>query len=318
MTEEELEEQIQSYSVEKASLPHFEYGRLAHDEAVLNELSCEHERKIGSTFQFQLPQKWRRTRGKGVKIALLGTGANLNHPDLIDSIAGSADFTGQGVEDLHGHGTHSAGIISANSADRGIVGLAPESKLLIGKVMTNQGSGSFSVIADGVDWAVDSGADIISMSLSGQSSSPLLYRSITYALAKGVHIICSAENHAGLVNTKSYPARYGGTIAVTPHRRADSSASAQKSDLRAPGQSMWSTYKNGSYQEIAGASVATAFVTGVAALIVSRHLSSPYSKTPIFNCEDLREHLTAVAIDATRPQSVKEIQRPTPFLVTAD
>lgn len=318
MTEEELEEQIQSYNVESASLPHFEYGRIARDKIALSELSSEHERKIGSIFQFQLPQQWRRTRGKGVKIALLGTGVNLNHPDLIDSIAGSADFTGQGVEDTHGHGTHSAGIISANSADQGLVGLAPESKLLIGKVMTNQGSGSFSAIADAVDWAVDSGAHIVSMSLCGQSSSPLLYRSITYALAKGVHIICSAESTAGAVNTQSYPAKYGGTIAVAPHRLMDSSAPPQKADLRAPGQSMWSTYKKGSYQEIAGASVATAFVTGIAALIVSRHLSSPYSKTPIFNCEDLRAHLTPTALNATRPHNAEETQRPTPFLVAAD
>lgn len=314
MTEEELERQIQSYNVGQASLSHIEHGRSARDKTALGKLTCEHQRKIGSIFQFQFPQKWRQTRGEGVKIALLGTGVNLNHPDLVDSIADSIDFTGQGVDDLHGHSTHSAGILSANSIDHGLVGIAPDSKLLIGKVMTNQGSGNFSIIADGVDWAVDSGAHIISMSMYGLGSSPILYRSIAYALAKGVHIICSAENYAGSAKTENWPARYGGAIAVAPHKLIDNSDLAHKPDLRAPGHDMWSTYKKGSYQKMTGASVATAFVTGIAALIVSSHLSSRYSKTPIFNCEDLRAHLFAITTDAARHQSGKETQIPTPFL----
>ncbi len=316
MTEEELEEQIQSYNVEDASLPHLEHGRHAPCIESFTATTHEHERRICSTFQFRLPDAWRKTKGRGVRVALLDTGIDTKHPDLACSIAATADFTGQGIEDLHGHGTHCAGIVGAHSSRAGLTGVAQESQLLIGKVLNNDGLGSFNNIADGVDWAVDSGAHIICMSMAGPRSSPLLYRSINYALAKGVHIICAAENSAGSQSNNSYPNGYGGAITVASHGHSGISSQHRERGLAAPGQDIWSTYKDGSYRELTGSSMAASFVAGIAALIVSRHLSRSCSNTPIFNCEDLRAHLTAMSTDRER-QPAAALQK-SPFLVSGN
>jgi subtilisin family serine protease len=315
MTEEELEGRIQSHDVENALLPHFETGRYATNYTALEAITCEHERKICSTFLFRLPQAWRKTKGDGVRVALLDTGVDTNHSDLANSIIKMKDFTGQGVEDLNGHGTYCAGVIGANPIRAGLTGVAPECQLLVGKVLNNDGSGDFSDIADGVDWAVDSGAHIITMSMCGPSSSPLLYRSITYALAKGVHIICAAGNTDKSPETIGYPSRYGGAITVGCHDHVGISSLGRELGLTAPGVDIWSTYKGGSYRELSGCSVATSFVAGIAALIVSRHLLLPQPNTPIFNCEDLLAHLTAMTSSPRHNSSARESQQLPPFLV---
>lgn len=295
MTEEEIEYQIQSYSVEDASLPFSESGMYAKDCAALEAVSYEHERKIGSTFQFRLPPAWYKTRGKGVRVALLDTGVDIDHPNLKNSITETKDFTDQGIEDLNGHGTQCAGIIGAAPIEKGITGLAPECELLIGKVIDNENRGNLAYIAEGVDWAVDCGAHIICMSVSGASSSPLLYRSLAYALAKGVHFICAVDESDPPLQKMNYPARYGGSITVTAHDLTGIREPNSRADFAAPGQKTWSTYKSGSYREFGGSSLATAFVTGIAALAVSRHLSIRHPNTPIFNCEDLRAHLSSLS-----------------------
>lgn len=101
-----------------------------------------------------IPDVWVQTMGEGVKLAVLDTGIDPDHPDLEDAIVGMKDFTGDGMEDVNGHGTNCAGIIAARLNDIGFVGVAPKCDLLIGKVLGNDGSGSSAGIADGVKWAV--------------------------------------------------------------------------------------------------------------------------------------------------------------------
>ncbi|MCH7535853.1 MAG: S8 family serine peptidase, partial [Bacteroidetes bacterium] len=141
---------------------------------------------------------WRQTKGEGVRVAILDTGIDIDHPDLKDAIVETSDFTGDGIEDESGHGTHCAGIIGARLNSVGFVGVAPSCELLIGKVLNNNGEGALEWVAAGIDWATEKGANIISMSLGGNSSSNKLYESVHSSLASGTCIICAAGNEGSL------------------------------------------------------------------------------------------------------------------------
>lgn len=247
-----------------------------------------------------IPDVWTQTMGDGVKVAVLDTGIDLDHPDLADAIVEVKDFTGEGVEDGNGHGTHCAGIIGARLNDTGFVGVAPRCQLLIAKVLTNQGGGAFHWIANGVLWAVEQGADIISMSLGGAYSSNRLYQAVHVALAKGVKVLCAAGNEGSLFqNSIGYPGRYGGVITVASHdengNRSGFSSRGGEIDVMAPGSHIWSTYRDGGYAELSGTSMATPFVAGLAALIVARHSDGQHHDTPLENNEDLKNHLLWMA-----------------------
>ncbi|MEM7368082.1 MAG: S8 family peptidase [Bacteroidota bacterium] len=242
---------------------------------------------------------WWQTEGEGIKVAVLDTGIDPSHPDLKSAIVDMKDFTGSGIKDTNGHGTHCAGIIAARRNMLGFIGVAPKAELLIAKVLDNEGNGSHQWIADGINWAVENGADIISMSLGTTLSAQVLFESIHNALAKGIHVICAAGNEGSLQsNNIAYPGRYGGVITVGSHD-FDGMASGFSSrggevDFVAPGSNIWSSYTDGGYAELSGTSMATPFVAGVAALILAKHKKYK-NKTEIHNCEDLKNHLLRMA-----------------------
>ena len=247
-----------------------------------------------------IPEIWVETKGEGVRVAVLDTGIDQDHIDLKDAIVGSKDFTGDGIEDRNGHGTHCAGVIAARANDAGFIGAAPKSELLVAKVMGNDGNGSFEWITGGINWAVEKGAHIISMSISGPTTSNLLYTAVHRALEKGVFLICAAGNEGSLYqNSIGYPGRYGSVISVASHDENGNpsgfSSQGGEIDIMAPGSRIWSTYKDGGYAELSGTSMATPFVAGLSALILSKHVKDPGSKTPVENNEDLRNHLLRMA-----------------------
>ncbi len=243
---------------------------------------------------------WVKSQGKDVNVCVMDTGIDPDHIDLKDAILDVKDFTGDGIEDLNGHGTHCAGVIAARANDAGFIGVAPKAKLLIAKVMANDGNGSFEWIKGGIDWAVEKGAHIISMSISGPTTSNILYKAVHRALEKGVFLICAAGNEGSLYqNSIGYPARYGSVIAVASHDENGNpsgfSSQGGEIDVMAPGSRIMSTYKDGGYAELSGTSMATPFVAGLSALILSKHLEDKTSKTPVENNEDMRNHLLRMA-----------------------
>ncbi|MCG8608524.1 S8 family peptidase, partial [bacterium] len=246
-----------------ASLPRFVVNEVVKD---LDQLKATHENRANahvperinwSQALLRIPEIWGKTKGDGITVAVLDTGVDPDHPDLKDAIIGSRDFTGDGIEDRNGHGTHVAGVIAARLNRVGFVGVAPKAKLLIGKVLANNGTGAYEWIAKGIDWAVAKGADVISMSLGGSSSDGQLFTSVHNALVKGRYVICAAGNEGSLFqNSIGYPGRYGGVITVGSHD-SDGNASGFSSrggeiDFMAPGSDIWSTYKEGGYATLSG------------------------------------------------------------------
>lgn len=150
--------------------------------------------------------------GTGVKVCVLDTGVDTGHPDLPVALTNSF-VPGETVEDYNRHGTHCSGTILALDNTDGVVGVAPTAQLLIGKALANSGSGSWSYLISGINWAVANGARVISMSLSGSGADPSLEAACDAALANGVLLVAAAGNQAS--GTTRYPAGFSSVMAIS-------------------------------------------------------------------------------------------------------
>lgn len=225
-------------------------------------------------------------RGNGVKVAVVDTGVSV-HDDLQGTILAGYDATaaaGNGRNDGHGHGTHVAGTIAATANNgRGVAGVAPNASIIPVKVLSDSGSGYTSDVAEGIVWAADHGADIISMSLGGGSAAAM-QTAVEYAQSKGDLVIAAAGNSRQSGSPTSYPAAYAGVLGVAATTSDDSIAyySNQGSyvDIAAPGSSIMSTIPTNSYASWSGTSMATPHVSGVAALVLAKERTTG-ATTPV-------------------------------------
>lgn len=221
---------------------------------------------------------WDESRGAGVKIAILDTGVDLGHPDLSGKLdtANDHDFVNNDsvASDDNGHGTHCAGIAAAVTNNGvGVAGMAPDATILPVKVLDQNGNGSSAILAEGIRWATDKGAGVISASLGGSEPLQALKDAVDYARSKGVVVVAAVGNHNSSVY---YPAAYPGVIAVgatdTNDARAAYSNKGPELDLMAPGgggaSGIVSTVRGG-YGEKYGTSMAAPHVAGVVALMRS-------------------------------------------------
>ncbi|KHE71325.1 S8 family peptidase, partial [Halobacillus sp. BBL2006] len=215
-------------------------------------------------------------RGKGSVVAIIDTGCQTNHPDLNGRVIDGRNFTSDyesdpdNYQDNNGHGTHVAGTIAAVENGEGVVGVAPEAKLLILKVLTGSGSGEYKWIIDAIDYAIKwTGPDgekvrVISMSLGGPDDAEELHQVIKKAVDNDISVVCAAGNEGdGRENTPElgYPGAYNEVIQVgaIDHQRAlaDFTNTNDQIDLVAPGVDVLSTYIDGKYARLSGTSMAT-------------------------------------------------------------
>ena len=208
-----------------------------------------------------------------VLIAILDTGIDQEHEDLAGMVIASVNFSeSQTASDVNGHGTHIAGIIAAATNNGiGVAGIAPKARLLNVKVADDNGVVWPSAVAKGIIWAVDNGAKVINMSLVIPTSSPALEQAIDYAWSKGVVLVAGAGN--GIKSIPMYPAYYTKVIAVAA-TDVDGNVWAKSNygdwvDVYAPGVEIYSTLPGDNYGYQSGTSMATAYVSAVAALALT-------------------------------------------------
>jgi subtilisin family serine protease len=250
-----------------------------------------------------IPPLWKETKGEGIKVAVLDTGIALEHPDLQPAILEARDFTRSpsAAYDAQGHGTHVSGIIAARRNSHGIVGVAPEAKIIAAKVLNDEGSGTSQDIVAGIHWAIESGADILSMSLGSPEPDEEIHQALLLAISKGIFVITAAGNEGPDLDTVGYPAGFPEMVAVGSidrrKRLSQFSSRGRQVDVAAPGDQITSCYPPRGFATLSGTSMATPFVSGVVALALSKHRQMG-GKTPLRTQQDLIEHLRRTSIDA--------------------
>lgn len=227
-----------------------------------------------------------KTKGEKAILFILDTAGRFDHPDLVENALPklAKNFSdSKSLADVHGHGTHCAGIAAAADNSEGVIGVAPGAKLVPIKVLNDQGSAAWQWVANGIRYVADlplagiykDHKKIISLSLGGRSGAPELQEAIKYAIAKGCFVLAATGNsgYKQGQNTVDYPGRYEEVITIASVGKSENpsvfSSAGEQVDLGAPGEGVYSTHKNGGYAYLSGTSMATPHVAGVAALILS-------------------------------------------------
>ena len=235
--------------------------------------------------QMRVRDAWQRTTGGGNLIAVLDTGVQSSHPDLVGRVVRGRDFVNDDTSaaDDNGHGTWVAGIIAANTNDAyGMAGISWSDKILPVKVMNREGTGTTADLIAGIRWSADKGADVINMSVGGYPYSQVMQDAVNYAFAKGAVLVGAAGNNRR--EERFYPASYANVISVSGTQPDDEfsnwSSYGPAVDVSAPGSSVLTTncfkctYADhdswGHHILISGTSFATPNVSGVLALIRAR------------------------------------------------
>jgi subtilisin len=229
-----------------------------------------------------------KATGKDVRVAVLDTGLDLEHPDLAGRTVESKSFVqGEEAQDGHGHGTHCVGTACGpRQPETGPgYGVAYESLIFAGKVLSNEGSGGDGGILSGISWAINNGCRVVSMSLGaatrpGQAYSRTYERVARRALSRGVLIIAAAGNESdrrnGHIAPVGHPANCPSVLSVGALDVRGQVASFSCGtvdeigavDIAAPGRDVYSSWPMPlRYKRISGTSMATPHVSGVAALI---------------------------------------------------
>ncbi|MCY0934099.1 S8 family peptidase [Streptomyces sp. H34-S4] len=231
--------------------------------------------------------------GTGTKVAVLDTGTDLEHPDLKGRVAAAENFTDSDtVEDRQGHGTHTISTVGGSGAASAGAkkGVAPGAQLLSGKVLNDSGYGLDSWIIAGMQWAVDSKADVVSMSLGDPSQlscdDPMAAATEALAKSSGTLFVIAAGNSGPGNNTVSSPGCAPSALTVGAVDRDDKTASFSsrgpaglehtlKPEIAAPGVGISAAAAGGrgvyAYQSMSGTSMATPHVAGAAAIVKQRH-----------------------------------------------
>jgi subtilisin family serine protease len=248
-----------------------------------------HSFDLGADNQVKANLVWPNYTGAGRLVAILDTGINYNHVELSSSYAGGKDFVNNDNDpfDDNGHGSHVAGIITADGVNANAKGVAPDAGIMSGKVLDASGSGSISNIVAAIYWAADnSSVDVISMSLGTSqtfknsncdSYIPDLTTAINYAVAHGKVVVVAAGNSARGVSS---PGCISSTVAVGAVNGQDSIASwsgrgfsLKDHGVVAPGVSIFSSWLGTGYATASGTSMATPMVSGVIALMKQKNPS---------------------------------------------
>jgi subtilisin family serine protease len=238
--------------------------------------------------------QWKETKGANIKVAVVDTGIDFNHPDLKDRIKDGVNFTTSDLKDYmdrNGHGTHCAGVVAASLNNVGIVGVAPEADLYAIKVLSDEGKGQVGWMVQAINWCIENGIHIMSMSLGTNQDSKEMYDAIKRAHDKGIIIVCAAGNDSqgDSVNTIDYPAKYKETISVAAIDVKQSigsfSSRGAEVEVSAAGVEVFSTYPNGRYAKLSGTSMATPHIAGAVALIQSKAMNR-YGR--FLNTEEVR------------------------------
>jgi len=253
--------------------------------------------------------------GRGIRVAIIDSGIDLDHPDLYVTDGYNAINSRKSYNDDYRHGTHVAGIVAALDNEIGVIGTAPKVELYAVKVLNSRGIGFASDIIDGLQWSIDHGMQVANMSIGSSGSSQSYHDAITAAYNAGITIVAAAGNNGEGDGSIVWPARWPETIAVSAtcsntkspdtckegkaivmdtnaedglayfssyassiDEPNDDSSVVSINLLAGPGEEINSTWNDGYYHLGSGTSMATPHVTGVVALVLRARGCTPENR----------------------------------------
>ncbi|SES32604.1 S8 family peptidase [Lentzea albida] len=284
--------------------------------------------------QIGAPAAWQAGHtGKGTTVAVLDTGIQATHPDLADAVTEAKDFTGSasGTADKHGHGTHVASIVTGGHPK--YQGVAPDTRLLVGKVLNDAGSGTESGIIAGMEWAAAGGAQVINMSLGGDAPSDgtdPLSQAVNELTARTGALFVIASGNSGRTPGSPAAADAALTVGAVDHTDALAGFSSRgprlrdnaiKPDITAPGVDIVAALARDSlisrleppvgedHVALSGTSMATPHVAGAAAILAGRHpeWKAPQLKAALMGTAKPNPALTAFEQGAGRVDVAKAV-----------
>lgn len=231
---------------------------------------------------------WETTKGAGVKVAVIDTGVDAQHPDLVDAMFGGTDVSSIGdpsgflpVGEVSHHGTMVASLLAGrgHGEDEGVIGVAPEAELLsVSMAFGAETLNTDDQVAAGIKWAVDAGAKIINLSLTRNSRDwPLSWdEAFLYAFENDVVVVAAAGNRADGTEQIGAPATIPGVLVVAGvDRDAVASTAASTAGLSisvaAPATDLVSAFPGGDYKVWSGSSGAAPIVSGLVALVRAKY-----------------------------------------------
>jgi hypothetical protein len=240
------------------------------------------------------PAAWALSSGAGVVVAVVDTGVDDSHPDLLGQVLPGYDFVNDDADarDDHGHGTRMTGVIAARRDNAvGIAGVAPDAMVLPVKVLDAQGYGAYSAVASGITYAVDHGARVVNLSLAGPVQSDILQDAVDYAAAHEVVVVAASGNDG--TNAPEYPAAASGAVAVGAIDASDARPAFSNYGawigFAAPGVDIVTTSLGAAYASSSGTSPAAAFGSGVFALL--------FAATPTLTRSEAIQRVQSGAVD---------------------
>jgi thermitase len=251
---------------------------------------------------------WNKQRGNpNVVIAIIDTGVDIQHPDLAAKLTSGYDFVDNDndPDDADGHGTHCAGIAAGiGNNGIGIAGLALNCRIMPVRVLGSFG-GTAEWVANGITYAANNGAKVLSLSLGSPGASTMIHDAIKGAVSRGAVVVAAAGNNG--VTDKFYPAGFPETIAVASTDQNDARSGFSNYgkdwvDVAAPGSGILSTLPGG-YGNASGTSMACPYVAGLAGLVFSSYPGA--SNTTIRNriestCDNVGDFVAFGRINADR------------------
>ncbi len=240
------------------------------------------------------PGAWDVTQGSaGVVIAIIDTGAQLTHPDLAAKFVAGYNFVANNTNpvDDNGHGTHCSGIAAAvTNNGLGIAGVSFNCSIMPVKVLNSGGSGTWTAVAQGVNFAWQNGAKVLSMSLGGTGAPQSLQDAVNAAWNNGDIVVCAAGNNGS--TSAFWPAYYTNSIAVASVDSNDFRSSFSNYgdwvDVAAPGGNVYSTWPTNTYTYLSGTSMACPHVAGEAGLLWAKNGTN----TPVADIRNFIESTT--------------------------
>jgi hypothetical protein len=252
--------------------PHVEFAEvdaLVPPDATINDPSFASEWHLP---KIAAPSGWDLAVGSGITIAILDTGVDGSHPDLVARLVPGWNFydNNANTSDVYGHGTAVAGAAAASMNNGiGVAGVAGAARIMPVRISDPSGWANLSTIAQGLTWAADHGARVANVSYTVYDSSTVI-SAANYFRSKGGVVATSAGNTGALNGTAATSSMFVVAATDGSDARASFSTFGPGVNIAAPGVGIYTTANGGGYRSASGTSFASPIIAGAAALVLSR------------------------------------------------